>query len=86
MKNDRFGEFRPDRSNGRVIIGGVITKRQLGFILIALGALVIAGALAANLIGARDAGFGPLQKIGLAVGGGIILMALPLLRLGDRPA
>ena len=64
----------------------MITKRQLGFILIAVGALVIAGALAANLIGARDAGFGPLQKIGLAVGGGIILMALPLLRLGDRPA
>jgi len=64
----------------------MITKRQLGFILIAIGALAILGALAANLIGARDAGFGPLQKIGLAVGGGIILMALPLLRLGDRPA
>jgi len=64
----------------------VITKRQLGFILIGVGALIILGAFAANLIGARDAGFGPLQKIGLAVGGGIILMALPLLRLGDRLA
>ena len=64
----------------------MITKRQLGFILIGVGALIILGAFAANLIGARDAGFGPLQKIGLAVGGGIILMALPLLRLGDRLA
>ena len=54
--------------------------------LIALGVLVIAGALAANLIGARDAGFGPLQKIGLAAGAGLILMALPLIRIGNRPA
>lgn len=64
----------------------MVTKRQLGYILIAIGALVIAGAFAANSIGARDAGFGPFQKIGLAGGGGIILMALPLLKLGDRPA
>ena len=54
--------------------------------LIAIGALVVAGAFAANFIGARDAGFGPLQKLGLALGSGLILMALPLLRLGDRPA
>lgn len=64
----------------------MITKRQLGFILIGVGVLVIAGVLAANVVGARDAGFGPLQKIGLAAGGGIILMALPLLKMGDRPA
>ncbi len=64
----------------------VITKRQLGFMLIAIGVMVVAGAFAANFIGARDAGFGPLQKIGLALGGGLILIALPLLRLGDRPA
>jgi len=64
----------------------VITKRQLGFMLIAIGVLAIAGAFAANFIGARDAGFGPLQKLGLALGSGLILMALPLLRLGDRPA
>jgi hypothetical protein len=64
----------------------VVTKRQLGYILIVVGVLVIAGSFAANLIGARDAGFGPLQKLGLAIGGGIILMALPLLRLGNRPA
>jgi hypothetical protein len=48
--------------------------------------LVIFGACAVNWIGARDIGFGPLQKIGLAVGGGFIIMALPLIKLGDRPA
>ncbi|HEY4689679.1 MAG TPA: hypothetical protein VIK33_10235 [Anaerolineae bacterium] len=63
-----------------------MTKRQLGFSIIALGVLVIAGALAANFVGARDTGFGPLQKIGLAAGIGLIVIALPLLRLGDRPA
>ncbi|HLF27879.1 MAG TPA: hypothetical protein VJG32_16215 [Anaerolineae bacterium] len=64
----------------------MITKRQLGLILIGVGSLTLAGAFAANVIGARDVGFGPLQKIGLAIGGGVILLALPLLRLGDRPA
>ena len=64
----------------------MITKRQLGLGLIALGLLVIAGVLAANLIGARDAGFGPFQRIGLVAGGGLILAALPLIRLGNRPA
>jgi hypothetical protein len=38
------------------------------------------------LIGARDAGFGPLQKIGVALGVAIILMAIPLIKLGDKPA
>jgi len=64
----------------------MITKRQLGFIFIAVGLLVIVSVLAANLIGARDAGFGPLQKIGVAVGIAIILMAMPLIKLGNRPA
>jgi len=58
----------------------------MGYIFIVVGLLVVVGAFAANLIGARDVGFGPLQKIGLAVGGGIVLLALPLLKLGDRPA
>jgi hypothetical protein len=64
----------------------MITKRQLGYLFIAMGVLVIIGALAANFIGARDAGFGPFQKIGLAGGIVIILMAVPLIRLGNRPA
>jgi hypothetical protein len=64
----------------------MVTKRQLGFIFIAIGLLVITGVFAANLIGARDAGFGPLQKIGVAIGIAIILMAIPLIKLGNRPA
>jgi len=64
----------------------MVTKRQLGYILVAAGVLFIAVAFAANWIGARDAGFGPLQKTGLAIGSGLTLAALPLLRLGDRPA
>jgi hypothetical protein len=68
------------------IIAAMITKRQLGFMLMVAGVLVIFGACAVNWIGARDIGFGPLQKIGLAVGGGFIIMALPLIKLGDRPA
>ena len=64
----------------------MITKRHLGYGFIALGVLVIAGVLAANVIGARDAGFGPLQLIGLAAGAGLIVMAIPLIRLGDKPA
>ena len=64
----------------------MITKRKLGYLFITMGLLVISGALAANLIGGRDAGFGPFQAIGLGGGVAIIMMAIPLIRLGDRPA
>jgi hypothetical protein len=64
----------------------MITKRQLGYLFIVVGALVIVGAVAANLIGGRDAGFGPFQAIGLGGGVVIIMMAIPLIRLGNRPA
>jgi hypothetical protein len=64
----------------------MITKRQLGYLFITIGLLVIAGALGANLIGGRDAGFGPFQAIGSGGGLVVILMAIPLIRLGDRPA
>jgi hypothetical protein len=64
----------------------MITKRQLGYLFITIGLLVIAGAIGANLIGGRDAGFGPFQVLGFGGGVVIILMAIPLIRLGDRPA
>jgi hypothetical protein len=64
----------------------MITKRQLGYLFITIGLLVIAGAVGANLIGGRDAGFGPFQAIGIGGGMVIIVMAIPLIRLGDRPA
>ena len=61
----------------------MITKRQLGYLFIAIGLLVIVGAIGANLIGGRDAGFGPFQALGLGGGVVIILMAIPLIRLGE---
>jgi hypothetical protein len=64
----------------------MVTKRQLGYLFIAIGVLVIAGAIGANLIGGRDAGFGPFQAIGIGGGLVIILMAIPLIKLGNRPA
>jgi len=64
----------------------MITKRQLGYMFIALGLVVMAGAIGANLIGGRDAGFGPFQFIGIGAGLVIILMAIPLIKLGSRPA
>jgi hypothetical protein len=63
-----------------------MTKRQLGFIFIAIGGLIVVGVLAVNVIGARGADFGPFQKIGLALGAVIIVMAIPLIRLGNKPA
>ena len=64
----------------------MITKRQLGFIFIAIGGLIIVGVVTVNVIGARGADFGPFQKIGLALGAAIIVLALPLIRLGHTPA
>jgi len=64
----------------------MITKQQLGYLFMAVGLLVIAGAIGANLIGGRDAGFGPFQVIGIGGGVAIIVMAIPLIKLGNRPA
>jgi hypothetical protein len=64
----------------------MITKRQLGYLFVTIGLLVIAGAIGANLIGGREAGFGPFQAIGFGGGVVIVLAALPLIRLGNRPA
>ena len=71
---------------GYAIIAAVMTKRQLGFIFIAIGGLIIVGVLAVNVISARQADFGPFQKIGLALGVAIIVMAIPLIRLGNKSA
>ena len=64
----------------------MITKRQLGYLLIAIGLLAIAGAIGANFIGGRDAGFGPFQALGIGGGLVFILMAIPVIKLGNRPA
>ena len=65
----------------------MVTKRQLGLFLIALGLAVGVGTVAVDWIGAGEwGGFGPLQRIGLGAGISVVLLALPLLRLGRRPA
>ena len=64
----------------------MITKRQLGYFFMAAGLLIIAGAIGANFIGGREAGFGPFQALGMGGGVVIIVMAIPLIKLGDRPA
>jgi len=64
----------------------MITKRQLGYFFMAAGLLIIAGAIGANFIGGREAGFGPFQALGMGGGVVIIVMAIPLIKLGNRPA
>lgn len=64
-----------------------MTKRQLGFTFIALGVLAIVGSFAVDLMGAGQfQGVGPAQRLALLLAGGVILLGLTLLPLGDRPA
>ncbi len=64
-----------------------LTKRQLGWLSLGTGALLVAASLAADLVGAgRFGGLGPAQRQALAAGGGLVLFGLSLLPLGHRPA
>ncbi len=65
----------------------MVTKRQLGWLLIALGlggdaALLLIGRLG----GGAWAGIGPLERALLLAGLAVGILGLPLLRLGARPA
>ena len=65
----------------------MITKRQLGIGVIALGALAILGVTAVDLLGAGQwGGFGPLQWIGIGLGVATIAVGIILVCLGNRPA
>lgn len=65
----------------------MVTKRQLGILVVALSVLGILGIVAIDLLGAgRWGGFGPLQRMGVGIGLGSIAVGLILVRLGDRPA
>jgi hypothetical protein len=65
----------------------MITKRQLGIVVVALGLLVVFGTLGIDLIGAGQwGGFGPLQQIGAGIGAASLIVGIILIRLGDRPA
>ena len=65
----------------------MITKRQLGIIVIVLTLIGVAGIIGVDVVGAGEwSGFGPLQQMG--VGGGVvgILAGVILILRGNRPA
>ncbi|MGC9467561.1 MAG: hypothetical protein ACP5HS_03140 [Anaerolineae bacterium] len=65
----------------------MITKRQLGWLLIALGVGAVAALLLVGRLGLGAwSGIGPLELALLLVGVVIAAAGIPLLRLGDRPA
>jgi hypothetical protein len=65
----------------------MITKRQLGIIIILLTLLGIAGLVGVDLVGAGEwSGFGPLQQIGVCLGSVAIVTGIILIFLGKRPA
>ncbi len=65
----------------------MVTKRQLGIVVVTLGLLAILGTIAVDLAGAgKWSGFGPLQRIGIGIGLAAIAVGSILVRLGNRPA
>jgi hypothetical protein len=65
----------------------MVTKRQLGIILIVMTFLGVAGIVGVDLIGAGEwSGFGPLQQMGVGIGVVGIIVGVILILLGDRPA
>ena len=65
----------------------MVTKRQLGIIVIVLGLLFVLGIVAVDLTGAgRWSGFGPLQQVGSGLSLAALAVGCILVRLGDRPA
>jgi hypothetical protein len=65
----------------------MITKRQLGFLLAAIALLFVVGIVAVDMLGAgKWGGFGPLQRIGIAIGAAGVVVGAILIRIGDRPA
>jgi hypothetical protein len=65
----------------------MVTKRQLGIVVVALSLLVMLGTIVVDFAGAgKWSGFGPLQRIGIGIGLAAIIVGSILIRLGDRPA
>jgi hypothetical protein len=65
----------------------VITKRQLGIFLALVGLLGAIGVVAVDLLGAGEwSGFGPLQRLGVGAGVGLIAVGIALIAVGNRPA
>jgi hypothetical protein len=65
----------------------MVSKRQLGFGITAVGLLVTLGILAMDWVGAgNETGIGPLQRLALLAAGASIIVGLTLIPLGNRPA
>jgi hypothetical protein len=64
-----------------------MTKRQLGFTLMALGFIAAMGIFAVDLLEAGNfQGIGPAQRLALLAAGLAVLVGLTLIPLGNRPA
>ncbi len=65
----------------------MVTKRQLGIAVICLSVLGIAGVMVVHVLGLGQwSGFGPLQRIGVGLASGALVVGCVLVSLGDRPA
>lgn len=65
----------------------MVTKRQLGFVVLLPSAVGVVGALAVDILGAGEwGGFGPLQQMAIALGIAGAIVGAVLIGLGDRPA
>lgn len=65
----------------------VMTKRQLGWLMIVASGLGIVGLFGMDLLGAGQfRGIGPAQRLALLGLGAALLVGVSLLPLGDKPA
>jgi hypothetical protein len=65
----------------------MVTKRQLGILIISIASLVLLGSFLVDWLGAGNfTGIGPFQRMALIGSGFGILVGLSLLPFGDRPA
>ncbi|MFW6082512.1 MAG: hypothetical protein ACOC8C_00515 [Chloroflexota bacterium] len=65
----------------------MVTKRQLGFLLLALSVISVIGIVMVDSLGAGQwSGFGPLQRLALGLSFLSAAVAAILIALGDRPA
>lgn len=65
----------------------MVTKRQLGIIVVVLALLGVVGLISVDLVGAGEwSGFGPLQQIGIGLDSVAMVVGVILILLGNRPA
>ncbi|TET54145.1 MAG: hypothetical protein E3J64_02395 [Anaerolineales bacterium] len=65
----------------------MVTKRQLGIVVVVAVLLLMLGIVAVDLFEAgKWGGFGPLQRIGVGLGVAGFAVGAILIRIGDRPA